>query len=286
VRHANQLQPARAGIAFEQPGLRLAVNGATLASSRRLASELATLQAHTAHYLAGGPSPDTGRLREHFVDPDRLPLALAGLEVTAIRSLHAQPPSVRDLAGIAHTEQALLTHTIVLISAAARAGVIDPDDFASQIRPWLENAQTGWGDVAASWPADDHARATLPGRRKSQRPAPPSPRRDQPGRQRLATHPDRQREHLVDVAGLLRDAWRQAAVVPNASPSCRLNWRPLGTSAPLLDSWPPRSAIPAGAGPQPKVQRAQPMSPTGGSSPSDPSRPPTPPRLPATWPAN
>jgi len=206
--HANQLRPARAGIAFEQPGLRLAVNGAGLAQSRRLASELATLQAHTAHYLAGQPSPDTWRRSENFVDPDRLPHALAGWEVTAMRVLHAQPPSVRDLAGIAHTEQALLTHTIVLFNAAARAAVIDPDDFASQIRPRLENAQTAWGDVAASWPA------------QMTTPAPPSlagVKASAHLHQALdeITRGDNvwatpaliaKREHLVDVAGLLRDA--------------------------------------------------------------------------------
>jgi hypothetical protein len=150
--HATRLRPARPGISFEQPGVRLAVNGATLAQSRRLASELATLQAHTDHYLACPTGRGSRSRPEHFVDPDRLPHALAGWEVTAMRVLHAQPPSVRDLAGIAHTEQALLTHTIVL-NAAARAGVIDPDDFASQIRPRLENAQAAWGDVAATWPA-------------------------------------------------------------------------------------------------------------------------------------
>jgi hypothetical protein len=206
--HANQLHPARAGIAFEQPGLRLAVNGATLAQSRRLASELATLQAHTDHYLAGQPSPETGRRSENFVDPDRLTHALAQWEVTAMRVLHAQPPSVRDLAGLAHTEQALLTHTIVLLNAAARAAVIDPDDFASQIRPRLENAQTAWGDVAASWPA------------QMTTPVPPSLAgvaasaqlhqaldeitRDGNGWATPALIAER--EHLADVAGLLRDA--------------------------------------------------------------------------------
>jgi len=73
----------------------------------------------------------------------RLPLILAQWEVTAMRVLHAQPPSVRDLAGIAHTEQALLVH----------AAVMDPDDFTCQIRPRLQGAQAAWGDVAATWPA-------------------------------------------------------------------------------------------------------------------------------------
>jgi hypothetical protein len=206
--HANLLHPARAGIAFEQPGLRLAVNGATLASSRRLASELATLQAHTAHYLAGGPSPGTGRRSEQFVDPDRLPHALAGWEVTAMRVLHAAPPSVRDLAGIAHTEQALLTHTMVLLNAAARAGVLDPADFASQIRPRLENAQTGWGEVAASWPAQmtTPAPPSLAGVAASAQLHQVLDEITRDGNVWASPALIAQREHLVDVAGLLRDA--------------------------------------------------------------------------------
>jgi len=67
--------------------------------------------------------------------------------------LHAQPPSVRDLAGVAHTEQALLVHTAVLLNASARASAIDSGDFDCQIRPRLEATQAAWGDVAASWPA-------------------------------------------------------------------------------------------------------------------------------------
>jgi hypothetical protein len=151
--HASRLQPARAGIAFDRPDTRIAVNGANQAQSRRLASDLDILEAHTAHYLAREPIPEPGRRPAHFVDPDRLPQALANWEVTALRVLHSQPPSVRDLAGAAHTEQALLVHTMVILNAAARATVVDSEDFDRQIRPRLEDAQAAWGDVAASWPA-------------------------------------------------------------------------------------------------------------------------------------
>ena len=151
--HENRLQPALQGIAFERPGIRLAVAGATLAQSRRLASELDTFQAHTTHYLARPVRRESRRSREHFVDPDRLRHALAGWEFTAMRVLHAQPPSVRDLAGVAHAEQALLVHTAVIFNAAARASVIDQNGFVRQISPRLQDAQVAWGDVAASWPA-------------------------------------------------------------------------------------------------------------------------------------
>ena len=70
-------------------------------------------------------------------------------------------PSVRDLAGIAHTEQALLVHTLVLLNASARASAIDSGDFDRQIRPRLEGAQVAWGDVAASWPAQMSTPAPL-----------------------------------------------------------------------------------------------------------------------------
>ena len=151
--HATRLRPARPGIAFEQPGVQLAVAGATLAKSRRLASELDTLQAHAAHYLAGAPGREPLRGSEHFVDPDRLPHVLAAWEVTALRVLHASPPSVRDLAGVAHAEQALLVHTMVILNAAAQAAVIDLAGFTRQIVPRLGDAHLAWGDVAASWPA-------------------------------------------------------------------------------------------------------------------------------------
>lgn len=135
--HAARLQPARAGVAFERPGVRLAVSGATLAQSRRLTSELDTFEAHTAHYLARPREHEQRQAAQEVVDPDRLPQALAQWEVTTMRVLHAQPPSVRDLAGIAHTEQALLVHTAVIMNAAARAAVIGPGDFACQVRPRL-----------------------------------------------------------------------------------------------------------------------------------------------------
>ena len=151
--HAARLQPARAGLAFERSEARLAVKGATLAQSRRLASELATFEAHLSHYLARPVEREQRDAAQEFADPDRLPLVLAQWEDTAMRVLHAQPPSVRDLAGIAHTEQALLVHTLVILNAAARSAVINPEDFDRQIRPRLENSQTGWGDVAANWPA-------------------------------------------------------------------------------------------------------------------------------------
>ena len=151
--HAARLQPARAGLAFERPEVRLAVRGATLAQSGRLASELATFEAHLSHFLARPVEREQREAAQEFVDPDRLPQVLAQWEVTAMRVLHAQPPSVRDLAGIAHTEQALLVHTSVILNAAARSSVIDPDDFARQIRPRLQDAQAAWSDVGASWPA-------------------------------------------------------------------------------------------------------------------------------------
>ena len=133
--HANRLQPARPGIAFERPEKRLAVSGANQAQSRRLSSGLATFEAHLAHYLARPPGRELREAAHEVIDPDWLPDALAQWEVTAQRVLHAQPPSVRDLVGIAHTEQALLVHTMVIMNAAARALVIDPDDFARQILP-------------------------------------------------------------------------------------------------------------------------------------------------------
>jgi len=91
--HATRLRPARPGIAFEQPGVRLAVAGATLAQSRRLASELATFEAHAAHYLARAHGHDLQRRPEHFVDPHRLPHALAQWEFTAIAGV-ARPAAL------------------------------------------------------------------------------------------------------------------------------------------------------------------------------------------------
>jgi len=152
LEHASRLQPARAGFAFDRPEKRLAVKGANQAQSRRLASELATFEAHIAHHLARQPRREPRRAALD-IDLDRLAQAVAQWEVTALRVLHAQPPSVRDLAGMAHTEQALLVHTLVLLNASARASAIDSAYFDRQIRPRLEGAQAAWGDVAASWPA-------------------------------------------------------------------------------------------------------------------------------------
>jgi hypothetical protein len=151
--HASRLRPALPGLAFSQPGGRLAVPGASLSQSRRLASELDTLQAHCAHYLAGQPVDGSACAADQLVDPDLLGRALAGWEVTALRLLHASPPSVGDLAGVAHCEQALLMHTVVILNAAAQVGLVDPHAVSAQICPRLEEAHCAWGAVAASWPA-------------------------------------------------------------------------------------------------------------------------------------
>ena len=206
--HATRLQPARPGMAFDRPGRRLAVAGVNQAQSRRLASELDTFEAHAAHYLARVPARAPSRAPDQFVDPGSLPQALARWEVTALRVLHSQPPSVRDLAGVAHAEQALLVHAVVILSAAARAKVIDHEGFARRICPRLQDAQLAWGDVAASWPG------------QMTTPAPPSLAGVQASAQlhqalgqitrdgnRWAT-PDliAGRVHLGQVADLLRDA--------------------------------------------------------------------------------
>jgi hypothetical protein len=186
----------------------MAVNGANQAQSRRLASDLDTLEAHTAHYLTRRPSPETGWRPERFVDPDRLPQALANWEVTALRVLHAQPPSVRDLAGVAHAEQALLVHALVILNASARAAVIDHDDYARQIRPRLEDAQAAWGDVAASWPGQmtTPAPPSLAGVQASAQLHRALGEISRDGNGWAAPALIAERVHLVDVAGLLRDA--------------------------------------------------------------------------------
>jgi len=264
--HAARLRPARSGLAFERPERRLAVKGATLAQSLRLASELATFEAHLSHYLARPPGREPREAAQEFVDSSRLPRALAHWEITAMRMLHAQPPSVRDLTGIARTEQALLVHTMVVMNAAARTAVIDPDDFARQIRPRLQDAQSAWGDVAASWPA------------QMTTPAPPSLAGVEASAQlhRALDEITRngkgwatpaliaKRVHLADVWGLLRDA-----IAASGSRAERLAELPTeqptpGNSTPRLAFSRSHSVIPAGAGPQPKVRCAQRMSPTEG----------------------
>jgi hypothetical protein len=206
--YAARLQPARAGLTFERPETRLAVKGATLAQSRRLASELATFEAHLSHYLARPPEREQPEAAQEFVDPDRLPHALAQWEVTALRVLHGQPLSVRDLAGIAHTEQALLVHTAVIVNAAAGAAVIDPDDFASQIRPRLQDAQAAWGDVAATWPAQmtTSASPSLAGVEASAQLHRALGEITRDGNGWATPAQIAERVHLADVAGLLGDA--------------------------------------------------------------------------------
>jgi hypothetical protein len=206
--HATRLRPARPGIAFERPGVQLAVAGATLAKSRRLASELDALQAHAAHYLAGAPGREPLRGAEHFVDPDRLPHVLAAWEVAALRVLHASPPSVRDLAGVAHAEQALLVHTMVILNAAAEAGVIDHDGFTRQIYPRLQDAHLAWGDVAASWPAQmtTPAPAALLGVEASAQLHQGLADITRDGTGWATPALIAQRVHLAEVTGLLRDA--------------------------------------------------------------------------------
>lgn len=206
--HAARLRQALPGVAFDRPGGRLAVAGATLAQSRRLASELDTFQGHVAHYLARPGGRESQRGREHPVDPDRLPHALAAWEFTAMRLLQAQPPSVRDLAGVAHAEQALLVHAAVILNAAARACVIDHDGFARQICPRLQDAQVAWGEVAASWPAQmtTHAPSSLAGVEASAELHQALDEITRDGNGWATPALIGRRVHLADMAGLLRDA--------------------------------------------------------------------------------
>ena len=125
-----------------------------------------------------------------------------------MRVLHAQPPSVRDLAGIAHTEQALLVHAAVILDAAARAAVIDPRDFDHQIRPRLQDAQAAWGDVAATWPAQmtTPMPSSLSGVEASAQLHRALGEITRDGNGWAAPALIAERVHLVDVGGLLRDA--------------------------------------------------------------------------------
>src|SRR5674476_749963 len=145
---------------------------------------------------------------EHFVDPDRLPHVLAGWEVAALRVLHASPPSVRDLAGVAHAEQALLVHTMVILNAAAEAGVIDHDGFTRRIRPRLQDAHLASDDVAASWPAQMHtpAPAALLGVEASAQLHQGLADITRDGTGWATPALIAQRVHLAEVTGLLRDA--------------------------------------------------------------------------------
>lgn len=206
--HATRLRPARPGIRFERHETRLAVSGANLAQSRRLASDLAAFEAYAAHYLAGPVDAEPRRRPEHFVDPDRLPLALARWEVTALRVLHAQPPSVRDLTGVSHAEQALLVHAAVILNAAARLQVIDSGDFDRQIRPRLQDAQAAWGEVAASWPGQmtTPAPPSLAGVDASAQLQQALDEITRDGNGWATPAQIAERLHLDDAAGLLRDA--------------------------------------------------------------------------------
>jgi hypothetical protein len=208
LEHGARLRPALPGIAFERPEQRLAVAGANQAQSRRLASDLATFEAHAGHYLARRLWGEPLKAAPQVVDLDRLSRAVAQWEVTAMRVLHAQPPSVRDLTGIAQTEQALLVHAIVMLNAAARACVIDPGVFDRQIRLRLQDVQAAWGDVAANWPAQmsTPASPSMAGVRASARLHAALDEITLNGNGWATPAQISTRVHLTELAGQLRDA--------------------------------------------------------------------------------
>ena len=59
------------------------------------------------------------------------------------------PGSVRNVAGVAHGEQALLVHTMVIL--------FDHDDYVRQIRPRLEDALALWSISPLAGRAEDSA---------------------------------------------------------------------------------------------------------------------------------
>jgi hypothetical protein len=148
---------------------------------------------------------------------------------------------------------------MAVVNAAIGRSVIDPDDFARQIRPRLQDAQAAWGEVAASRPAPMTT------------PAPPSLAGVEASAQlHQALHEITrkgngwarpvqiaERSHLDGAAvGCSAMPSQQRAVVPNGSPSCRLNWPAPDTSTPRPDFSRPWNVTPAVAGMTPKVRCA------------------------------
>ena len=89
---------------------------------------------------------------EHRQSPygSRVATAVAAWDVHAHRAIAANP-SAGHLRLVARTQELLLGHTAVLLSAAARAGAIDPFQYATRLEQPLVLARASWGASGRSW---------------------------------------------------------------------------------------------------------------------------------------
>jgi len=90
--------------------------------------------------------------REHRHEPygSRVATAVAAWDVHAHRAIVANP-TPGHLRLVSRTQELLLGHTAVLLSAAAQAGAIDAFQYATRLEQPLDLARATWGASGRSW---------------------------------------------------------------------------------------------------------------------------------------
>lgn len=90
--------------------------------------------------------------REHRHEPygSRVATAVAAWDVHAHRAIVANP-TPGHLRLVARTQELLLGHTAVLLSAAAHAGVIDAFQYSTRLDQPLDLARATWGASGRAW---------------------------------------------------------------------------------------------------------------------------------------
>ena len=121
-----------------------------LSTPRSVLSRLDAVERVTGAYVSRTFPAALAHEHRHEPYGSRIATAVAAWDVHAHRAIVANP-TPGHLRLVARTQELLLGHTAVLLSAAAHAGAIDAFQYAARLEQPLDLARASWGASGRSW---------------------------------------------------------------------------------------------------------------------------------------
>ena len=121
-----------------------------LSTPRSVLSRLDAVERVTGAYVSRTFPAALAREHRHEPYGSRVATAVAAWDVHAHRAIMANP-TAGHLRLVARTQELLLGHTAVLLSAAAHAGAIDAFQYDTRLDQPLDLARATWGASGRSW---------------------------------------------------------------------------------------------------------------------------------------
>ena len=121
-----------------------------LSTPRSVLSRLDAVERVTGAYVSRTFPAALAHEHRHEPYGSRIATAVAAWDVHAHRAIVANP-TAGHLRLVARTQELLLGHTAVLLSAAAHAGAIDAFQYATRLDQPLDLARATWGASGRSW---------------------------------------------------------------------------------------------------------------------------------------